>query len=165
MSYETDFDSAFTILLGKAAGIITPAAIQPTPTTGSTPGITGPLTAGIEFVIDGGGAALSTGSAGGVVIPFDCEITEAEIQEFEGTSGSITLDIQKGTAGPSPSFSSITGGVPPFIGSGRHYSNTTLANWTTTLSRGEVLRYVVSSVSSFTRLTIALYVRHTDVGA
>lgn len=166
MSFETDFDTAFTILLGKAVGAITPTGqpvIGPQPVTGGTTGITVPVTASFEFVIDGGGSTITTGSAGGLIVPFDCVITEVELQEFEGTTGSIVVAIQKAIAGASPSFASITASSTPTISAGRHYSDAALTGWTTTLSRGDAIKYLVSSVSSFKRITVVLYVRRTDL--
>lgn len=163
MSFETDFDAAFTILLGKAAGVITQTGVVvgPQPVTGDTTGIVTPRTAGIEFVIGDGSNVITTGPAGGLVVPFDCVITEVELQEFEGTTGSININIQKGVAGSSPTFSSIVGSFPPTISGSRHYADASLTGWTTDLSRGDVLKFLVSTISSFKRVTLVLYVRST----
>ena len=167
MSYETDFDSAFTILLGKAIGAITltgvPASTPTTPvtTTTSTPA----KSAGIEFIIDGGGAVITTGSKGGIIIPFDSVLNKVELQEFDGIVGSINITIQRGTPSGVPTFTSIVGNVAPSITSGRHYADSALVNWNTNLPMGDALRFVVNTVATFQRITVMLYVRRTDVDA
>lgn len=164
MSYETDFDSAFTTLLGKAVGAITPTLVTTTPSSGGGSTTTAtPITAGIEFVIDGGGSAITTGSAGGLILPFPISLQKVELQEFEGTTGSIVLDILAGVPGTAPTFASICATTKPTIVTGRHYSDDVLAGWTTTIERGVGLKFSVSSVTSFTRITTILYVRRTDV--
>src|SRR4051812_5238406 len=99
MSFETDFDTAFTILLGKAASAI-PSTTTTTTTSGGTTTIG--VSAGIAFIIDGGGSAITAGSKGGVIVPWPCAITQVVLQEFEGVSGSIAVDIQAGVPGPGP---------------------------------------------------------------
>ncbi len=164
MSAETDFDSAFTILLGKAVGAITPTGSTVTPPTTTTGGtVTIPNTVGVEYVIDGGTSAINNGSAGGLIVPFNCVITGVVLQEFDGTTGSITVDIQGALPGASPSFSSLCGGNTPHITSGRYYSDGSVSGWSTTLDRGDALRYVVSGASTIKRVTVMLYVRRTDV--
>lgn len=161
MSFETDFDQAFTILLGKAVGAFTVTGItEPTTTTTST---SIAVSAGIEYVIDGGGAAIVAGSAGGLIVPLTGVITKVELQEFAGLTGSIVVDIRKGTPGNSPSFTSIVGGTGPRFTSGRHFSDSTLSGWDTTLNQGDALHFVVSSASVVQRVTVALYIRRTDV--
>src|SRR3954468_23811037 len=118
MSYETDFDTAFTILLGKAVGAIDVTGVPPPQSTGGGT-ITAPNTAGIEFVIDGGGSAITTGVKGGLIVPFDCEITKVELQEFIGTSGTLSIDIRKASTGTGPAFTSIIGTAGPFLASNR----------------------------------------------
>lgn len=157
MSFETDFDTAFTILLGKAVE----AFPSTTTTTGGT--TTAGVSAGIAFVIDGGGSGISAGSKGGVIVPFPCAITQVVLQEFDGVSGSIAVDIQAGVPGSSPTFSSLCGSTIPQISSGRYYSDSTLSGWSTFIDRGDALKYVVSGVSGFTRITVMLFVRRTDV--
>ncbi len=164
MSFETDFDSAFTILLGKAVGAITPTGVLPTtpPTTTTTTTTGSAITSAIEYVIDGGGSVITAGVAGGLIVPFNCVITQVELQEFNGTSGSITVDIQGALAGNIPSFASLCGGNRPHLTLSRHYSDSTLSGWSTTLDRGDALRYVSSAITSVTRVTVMLYVRRTD---
>ncbi len=162
MSFETDFDSAFTILLGKAVGAITPTGVLPTPPpTTVLPPASGAVTVGIEYVIDGGGAVINSGNAGGLIIPFNCEITQVQLQEFDGITGSITVDIQGALAGSTPTFDSLCATSLPHITSGRYYSDVALSGWSTTLDRGDALRYVVSGVSTIRRVTVMLYVRRT----
>lgn len=161
MSSDTDLDLAFSILLGKAAGVITPTTVTPPTTTGGT--TTTPVAVGIEYVIDGGGVVITAGSFGGLIAPFDFTITQVELQEFDGITGSITVDLRAGVPGNSPSFASLCGGNPPHITGGRHFSDSTLTGWSTFIDRGDALQYVVTSVATIKRVTFMIYARRTDV--
>jgi len=119
--------------------------------------------AAIPFIIDGGGAVIANGSAGGVTVPFPCRIKRVELQEFEGTSGSITVDIQKAPPGAAPAFASICAATRPSIASSRYSIDTTLAGWTTTINRYDALKFIVSGIASFTRITVVLHVRRLDL--
>lgn len=167
MSYETDFDTAFAILLGKAKGLINQPGIVPVDTgtgggTTTTP-VSLPIQMGIAYIIDGGGSAITNGSFGGIILPIPIDLTGIELQEFDGTSGNITVDIRSGTPGTSPSFTSITGGNVPKITSGRYYADGNLSGWTTQLAVGTALQFVVSGASTIKRVTVSLYARRTDI--
>lgn len=163
MSSDTDFDAAFTLLLGKAVSVITQTGQLPItpPTSGGT--TTSPVALGLEYLIDGGGSTITTGSFGGIILPLPMTFTAVELQEFDGITGSIQVDIRHGTPGNSPSFTSICGGNLPAITAGRHYIDNTLSGWFADLARGDALQFVVMSVSSLRRVTLLLYARRTDV--
>jgi hypothetical protein len=117
-----------------------------------------------EFVIDGGGSVIVTGSAGGLIIPFPCRITQVELQEFEGTSGTITVDIQTAVPGAAPSFASICASAKPTISpSGRYYLDSTLSGWSTTIARHTAMQFLVNAVTLFTRITVVVTARRLDL--
>lgn len=157
MSSDTDLDSAFTILLGKAIGLITPTIVPDPVITPVTSGGTGsgPVSAAFEYVIDGGTSAISAGSAGGLIAPFSMLTSRLILQEFDGTSGSITVNVRISLPGSSPSFSTI-GSLS--ISSGRYAT----ANITETIDQFDAIQYVVSGVTSIRRITVALLGRRTD---
>jgi hypothetical protein len=156
MPYETDFDSAFTTLLGKAVGAITPTLQTPTTTDTTTPTASTPISAGIEYVIDAGSSAISNGAAGGLIAPFSMQTSRLILQEFDGISGSIKVDVRISLPGNSPSFSSIGSAT---ISGGRYAT----ADFTEVIDQFDLIEYVVSGASTIRRVTVALLGRRTDV--
>jgi hypothetical protein len=115
-------------------------------------------TTAIEFVVDGGGAAITAGSKGVIQVPFACTITAARL--LADQSGSIVLDIWKGTYAnyPPTDAASITGDAPPTLASGVKSENTGLTGWTTSIAAGDILGFNVDSASGVTRVTVVLTV-------
>lgn len=115
----------------------------------------------IQFIIDGGGAAIATGQYGHVEVPFNCEIVGARL--FGNTSGSIAIDVWKSTYGTFPPVDggSITASAPPTLTAANKSEDTTLTGWTKTLTKGDVLAFNVDSVSGLQRVTIVLDVLKT----
>jgi len=117
---------------------------------------------GLDFIIDGGLDVITTGEKGHREVPFDCEIASVEI--FADQDGAIKVDIWKTNYAnfPPANANSICGGNEPEIAaSGDKYQDSTLTNWTKTLSKGDVLAYNVDSVTTLTRVTITLKVNKT----
>lgn len=110
----------------------------------------------INFVIEGDGAVIRTGTNGDIEIPFDCEITGVTL--LANQSGSIVVDIWKDEFSnyPPTNADSITASTPPTLAASDHYRDTTLTDWLVDVSAGDTLRFNVDSVSSITRLTISL---------
>ena len=119
------------------------------------------LEAAIPFVIDGGGSEITAGIKGDVEIPFDCTIKSSRM--FADQSGSIVVDIWKDTfANFAPTDAdSITASAVPTITTAIKSEDTTLTGWTTTLSKGDILRWNVDSVTSIQRVTMSLLVDRT----
>jgi hypothetical protein len=112
-----------------------------------------------QYVIDGGGSAISTGVKG------DLEISHAG--EFKGWAlladqiGSISIELWRDTYANYPPtvadlISGTTGSNNPRISSSNKAASSSLTNWTTAFSAGDILRFNVVSVTSITRVTIAL---------
>lgn len=112
----------------------------------------------ITYVIDGGGALISTGIQGYLEIPFKCSITSVYL--LADTTGSVVVDIWKDTYAnyPPTVADSITAAAKPTISASNKSVNSTLTGWTTTINAGDVLAFNVDSVTSITRLTITLNV-------
>jgi hypothetical protein len=115
----------------------------------------------INFIIDGGGAVISTGEKGHVVVDFDCQILNWTI--LSDQTGSIVVDIWKDTYTNFPPTvgDTITGSAKPTLASAQKNQNTTLSGWTTTITAGDILAYNVDSVTTVQRVTVALRVRMT----
>jgi hypothetical protein len=123
----------------------------------------GVATSAIEFVIDGGGATITTGMKGYVVVPFACTITQSTL--LADQSGSIVVNVYRctyaqfdaGTTHP-VAADKITASAPPTISSATKAQDSTLTGWTTAINAGDILAFNVDSVSTVQRVTIALSV-------
>lgn len=113
---------------------------------------------GIEFVIDGGGAAITTGQKGHLVAPFTGTIVKAEIEADQ--SGSIVVDIWKDTYAnfPPTDADSITSASPPTLTSAQKNVDTALSSWTTAVTKGDILAYNVDSATTVQRVVVTLYI-------
>ena len=112
-------------------------------------------TVGIEFIIDGGGATITTGVKGDIEVPFACTITAARM--FADQSGSITVSI----------WVDSYANFPPVIGDVHDtYVLTTTNKYQETglsiaIAAGEIIRYNVDSATTITRCTVSLTVTKT----
>ncbi len=113
---------------------------------------------GIEFVIDGGGAAITTGQKGHLVAPFTGTIKRAEIEADQ--SGSIVVDIWKDVYAnfPPTDADSITSATPPTLNNQQVNKDDTLSSWTTAVTKGDILAYNVDSATTVQRVTVTLYI-------
>ncbi len=112
----------------------------------------------IEFVIDGGGSAITTGIKGDIEIPFNC--TVQRVTMLPDQSGSIVVDVWVDTYAnyPPTDADSITAAAVPTITATTKSQDTSLSGWTTALTAGSVIRYNVDSASTVTRCLISLIV-------
>lgn len=113
----------------------------------------------INFGIDGGAAAITTGvKAPGINIPVACTITSVEAVSEDATSGSIVVDIWKDTYANSPptDADTITASAPVTISSSTKSQDTTLTGWTKSLAAGDRLVFNVDSCTSIKRCSITL---------
>lgn len=114
----------------------------------------------IVLLIDGGGSAITTGVKADIPIEFDATITGWTLVADQ--AGTIQIDLWKDTLAnfPPTDADSITGAAPPALAGSpapQQDQDTTLSGWTTSLSRGDVLRVNVDSTSgTITRATLSL---------
>lgn len=122
--------------------------------------------AGIEFVCDGGGSALTAKTFGYLEVPFNCTLNRVTL--LADQSGSVVADIRKctyaqfdaGATHPVAADSISTGGVT--VSSATKAQNTTLSGWTTTFNAGDILAFVTTGTpATLTRLTISCQVSKT----
>lgn len=116
-------------------------------------------TSTLNFVIDGGGSAITTGIKGDLVVDFAATITGVTL--LADQSGSIVVDIWRDSYAnyPPTDADSITASATPTISSSTKSQDTTLTGWSTSISAGDILRFNVDSVTSIQRLTCALRIR------
>jgi len=145
------------------ATVTGPTGATVTGPTGTT-GPTGPAaSASIDFVIDGGGSAITTGVKGDLRVPFAGTVDSWTI--LADQSGSIMIDVWKDTLAnfpPTIADSMCTGKEPYIAPSAAYAEDTTITDWTTDdISAGDVLRFSVASNTSITRATLSLKVTRT----
>ena len=114
--------------------------------------------AGLVFIIDGGGSAITTGGKGHLEVPFTCTLQQVSL--LADQSGSIKVDIWKDTYGhyPPTNGDSICGGNEPEIAGGRKYQDSALFGWTKLLNKGDILAFNIDSCTTITRAVIGLRV-------
>lgn len=110
----------------------------------------------LTFVIDGGGATITTGIKGDLEIPDDLTITRVTL--LADQSGSIVVDLWVDTYAnyPPTVADTIVASAKPTITTATKSQDVTLTGWTVDLSAGSILRYNVDSVTTIQRCTVAL---------
>ena len=119
-----------------------------------------PNVIGIEFVIDGGGAAITTGIKGYLEVPFACTVNTWTL--LADTSGSITVDVYSDTyANYGTNTSMVGAGTKPVISSATK-AQSAPSSWTTTsIAAGNIVGFNVTAAPTVTRVTISLKVTRT----
>lgn len=110
----------------------------------------------VNFVIDGGGEAITTGIKGDIHFDVACTITAVTL--LADQTGSIVIDLWKDTYAnfPPTVADTITASAKPTLSSAVKSQDTTLTGWTTSIAAGSVLRINVDSASTLTRVTLSL---------
>ncbi len=118
--------------------------------------VTNLATSTINFIIDGGGSAILTGSKGFLVIDFACTIQNNTL--LADQSGSIVVDIKKCAYAGFPTTASICAAAKPTLSSAQNSQDAILTGWTTAIAAGDILEYNVDSATTVTRVTLSLKV-------
>lgn len=113
------------------------------------------LTETVIFIIDGGGVVIATGIKGDLVIDFACTITKWTA--LADVSGSIAVAIWKAAYSGYPPVAGGLIGTPTISAATK--AQTGSLSWAVTA--GDILRFNVNSVTTITRVTIALTVTRT----
>lgn len=113
----------------------------------------------IFFEKDNNGTVIPVGIMGDSKVDFACTITGVTV--LGDQSGSAVIDIWKDSYAnyPPTVADTITAAAKPTISGATKYTDATLTGWTTSLAAGDTLRFNLDSVTSFTRLTIAVKVK------
>jgi hypothetical protein len=115
----------------------------------------------INVVIGDGATVLVAGVATALRVDFRARLTGAFLQEFDGTTGSVAVDVAKAVGGASPAWTTISSGLA--IASGRYFADETVSTWSdTSIDRGEYLRFSVSSAATIMRVHLALRIRRLE---
>jgi len=110
----------------------------------------------IEYVIDGGGAVITTGVKGFIKLPANGWIIGHELTADQ--SGSIVIDLWRDTYAnyPPVDADSITASAPPTLSSATKAQDSTLTGWNRSFTAGDYLGFNVDSASTVQRVTLAL---------
>ncbi len=109
----------------------------------------------IEFVIDGGGSAITTGNKGQIYIPFACFINAWQI--IADQSGSIAVDILRANLAV-PITSIVGAGNKPAL-TAQQIAVATPSGWTSVaFAVDDFIAFSVASVATVTRVTVSLRV-------
>lgn len=135
----------------------------PTGNTGNT-GSTGPTgpaqVIGIEMLINGNGAAIPTGIAGYVFIPFACTITKSTLLADVSCTAVVDIFLCTFSAYAPPTHPAtgdkITASAPPTITAALKAQDSTLSGWTTAVPAGSILGFDVTSNNNATMLSLSL---------
>lgn len=113
-------------------------------------------TRSLNFNADNNGTVLSTGVKGYLNVPFDCTIDSWTIVANE--TGSIVIDVWKDSYAnfPPTVADTITGSEKPTISSAQTGQDNSLTTWTTSLSAGDVLAFVIDSVTDITNVSLSI---------
>ena len=124
-----------------------------------------PRIGALGLLIDGAGAAITTGVKGFLSVPFAGTITGWTLLSTDGsaTAGSIVIDVWKDTYANYPPVvgDSITASAKPTLSSVNKNASTTLTGWTTSIAAGDVLGFKVDSAATVTRVVLSLTVQAT----
>lgn len=109
----------------------------------------------VNFIIDGGGSAITTGIKGVIQVDRACTIISNTV--LADQSGSIAITIKKVAYASFPgSLTSIVASAKPTLSSVQKSTDSTLTGWTTSVSAGDILEYTVDSITTCQRITLAL---------
>jgi hypothetical protein len=115
----------------------------------------------INVIIGDGATAIVAGVAAALRVDFRARVTGAFLQEFDGTSGSVAITVEKAVGGAAPSWAPISSGLA--ISSGRYFAQENVSAWSnTTINRGDYLRFTVTSATTIKRVHLALRIRRLE---
>ena len=120
----------------------------------------------IGLTIDGSGIELTTGYKGFIRVPYACTITKATL--LGDISGDIVIDLWKcsyadydaGVTHPVDG-DSITSATSPTLSSATKSEDSTLTDWTTSITAGDIIAFNVDSITDITKVTLILEVTKT----
>ncbi|MBD3260092.1 MAG: hypothetical protein GF334_00140 [Candidatus Altiarchaeales archaeon] len=118
-------------------------------------GEVGGYTGVINFVVEGGSSAVSSGTKGNLTMPFDLQLNDWRVMAEE--TGTIYFNIYEGTYNDYPPSTKMHAGMTgPHIISGIKNQDLDISDWSSTsLSRGGLLRVEVDGSQSITNATLS----------
>lgn len=118
--------------------------------------------AALEFIIDGGGSAITTGQKGHLEVPFNCIVNGWTV--VADVAGAIVVDIWKDTyANFPPTVADTIAGseLPTLVATNQKNQDLSLTTWTIALTKGDIIAFNVNSITTCQRVNISLRVTKT----
>ena len=116
-----------------------------------------------NFIIDGGGSAITTGEKGHIVVDVDCTILSWTL--LADAPGSIVIDVWKDTYAnfPPTNDDAMPGaGKEPTLSSVQKNQDTDVTDWADyTIDAGDVLAFNIDSATTVKRVVLSLKVQLT----
>lgn len=108
------------------------------------------------IVLDGGGADITTGIKGDILIPYNMTITSWTL--LGDQSGSLVIDLWKDTYTnfPPTSLVTITGAEKPTLTAQNKNQDLSISTWTVNINSGDIIRFNVDSCSGIQRATLTV---------
>ena len=117
----------------------------------------------INVIIGDGASAITTGVAAALRVDFRARVTGYFLQEFDGTSGSITVSVQRAVGGASPIWTVISPSTPVGISSAALLRRRDRLDLAGHLHRPRRLpAFPGASASTITRVHVALRIRRLE---
>ena len=113
------------------------------------------MVSSIQATFDGGGSAITVGAECDVRLPYDMEL--ARVTVLGDAAGSITVDVRVAAnlaSYPPYAVDSIVAATPPRLVSAVSSEDSSLTGWTTSLTAGSVVRFVVTACSGVNRAVV-----------
>ena len=114
-------------------------------------------TIAVGISVDGSGTAITTGSKGFRTMPFAGTIVGWQI--ISDQAGSCVVDIKKCAHANFPTTTSVCASAKPTLTTAQIAQDETLTGWTTAITAGDILEFVVDSASTITRMTLTVHVQ------
>ena len=116
-------------------------------------------TSAFVYIIDGGGSAITTGSKGFLQIPAAYTITGWTLVADQ--AGSAVIDVRKSTYSGFPTNSSICAADLPTLSAVQKNQNLSAGTWTTAVTAGDILEFIVNSATTVTKLSLTIVATKT----
>ena len=103
------------------------------------------LPIGLEFFIDGGGTAITTGLKGGIEVPGKCDIDRCSLGLDQASTTTIDIWMDSYANYPPTVADTITAAAKPATAAADKDQDSTLAGWTTAVVAGHFLFFNVDA--------------------
>lgn len=111
----------------------------------------------IGFSVDGAGSILTTGLKYYEIVPFSGTIVNWSMSALP--SGSVAVDIYKISSGNNPPIQSIVNNVFPSIVNGLFQDVTGLGSWSTIVTGGDRVGWVIKSAATVTKMNFKMGIK------
>lgn len=116
----------------------------------------------INAILGDGVTVITPGIAALIRVDFSATITGIFFQEFDGTTGSIRIDVQRSAGSSAPVWARISPVARPGFTDDRYSADEDVFGWLPTINRGDYLRFVIASAAEIMRVHVGLRIRRLE---